>query len=156
MSKKNELKSCPHCGGTELRIFSQFNDETKHSTNFYIVCLNCRMRGPESFSSLSAIKTWNDLPRILKWKSEPPTISGWYYTRRNRPGKPLRIMYVKRVKKYDHRIKKWRYFMVMAKTKSEDGYIIDDLNQPDRIWAGPIQEPIKISKQKNVDVSEEK
>lgn len=31
--------------------------------------------------------------------------------------------------------------MTMAKTKSEDGYIIEDLNQTDRIWAGPIPEP---------------
>lgn len=53
------------------------------------------------------------------------------------------VMYVKREKKYDHRVKEWRYFMTLANIKSEDGRIIEDLNQSDRLWAGPIPEPVK-------------
>lgn len=33
---------------------------------------------------------------------------GWYFTRRNRPGKPLRVVYVKKEKRYDHRVKEER------------------------------------------------
>ena len=102
------------------------------------------MKGPELSGNEAAAEAWNALPRALTWSSEPPKVPGWYFTRRNRPGKPLRVMYVKREKKYDHRVKEWRYFMTLANIKSEDGRIIEDLNQPDRLWAGPIPEPGKL------------
>lgn len=138
--KEIELLPCSHCGGTDLQV--DFNGVYERH---FVRCYNhaCHMQGPEVYGRDKAAEAWNKLPRALVWTSEPPAVSGWYFTRRNRPGKPLRVMYVKRERKFDHRVKEWRYFMTLANTKSEDGYIIEDLNQPDRLWAGPIPEPGK-------------
>lgn len=107
----------------------------------YVRCHTCYMQGPEKYGKNNAAKAWNAIPRTPKWTSEPPTQPGWYFTRRNRPGKPLRVMYVKEEKRYDHRVGEERKFMTMAETRSETGYIIEELNQDDRQWAGPIPQP---------------
>ena len=133
------LKPCPHCGGTDLQV--DFNGVYERH---FVRCYNfsCHMQGPEVYGREAAAEAWNKLPRALVWSSETPTVPGWYFTRRNIPGKPLRVMYVKRERRYDHRVKKYQLFMTMANTRSEEGYIIEDLNQPDRLWAGPIPEPL--------------
>ena len=50
------------------------------------------------------------------------------------------MVYVKKEKRYDHRVKEEKEFMTMAEIRSEMGYIIEELNQDDRQWAGPIPE----------------
>lgn len=133
----SQLKPCPHCGGVNLKIiFNPFEERN------FVYCCDCLMRGPEKCGNKDrASKAWNAIPRTPKWTSEPPTQPGWYFTRRNRPGKPLRVMYVKEEKRYDHRVKEERKFMTMAETRSAEGYIIEELNQDDRQWAGPIPSP---------------
>lgn len=78
MSKEIDLKPCPHCGGTEMRIFDRLYDGHKERV-YYVVCLDCRMKGPETSSSNSAAQAWNDLPRALVWSSEPPSESGFWW-----------------------------------------------------------------------------
>ena len=138
MSKEIDLMPFPHCGGTDLQV--DFNGVYERH---FVRCYNpeCHMQGPEVYGREAAAEAWNDLPRALVWSSEPPTVQGWYFTRRKLPGKPLRLMYVKREKRFDYQGKNPRHFMTMASKKSEEGYIIENLNQPDRIWAGPIPEP---------------
>lgn len=148
MSSEIELKPCPHCGKIDLQI-----DWNGVYERHFVRCYNheCHMQGPEVYGKEAAAKAWNDLPRALAWSSEPPTIPGWYFTRLNRPGKPLRVVYVKREKRFDHQGKNPRYFMTMASLKSESGDIIENLGQPDRLWAGPIPEPLSKPKEGNDD-----
>lgn len=55
----SQLKPCPHCGGTDIRIGFNYLEE-RH----YALCRKCRMRGPEKCGDEDrAIKVWNDLPR---------------------------------------------------------------------------------------------
>lgn len=56
-------------------------------------------------------------------------------------GEAPACVYVKKEKMYDHRVKEARELMTMAEIRSEMGYIIEDLNQDDRQWAGPITAP---------------
>lgn len=134
----HKLKPCPHCGSTDLQI-----DWNGVYERHFVRCYNydCHIQGPEVYGREAAAEAWNNLPRALKWSSEPPTVHGWYFTRRKLPGKPLRLVYVKREKRFDYQGKNPRYFMTMASKKNEEGYIIENLDQPDRIWAGPIPEP---------------
>lgn len=131
----SQLKPCPHCG---RRIVDTSYNSVYEA--YYVRCVACHMRGPEKKYKAIAQRAWQDLPRQPKWTSEPPTKPGWYFTRRNRPGKPLRVVYVKKEKRYDHRVKEEREFMTMAEIRSEMGHIIEELNQDDRQWAGPIPE----------------
>lgn len=131
-----ELKPCPHCGSTDLQV-----DWNSVYECHFVRCYNCHMQGPEIYGRAKAAKAWNAIPRTPEWTSEPPTQPGWYFTRRNRPGKPLRVVYVKKEKRYDPREKEERKFMTMAETMSAEGYIIEELNQDDRQWAGPIPDP---------------
>lgn len=153
----SQLKPCPHCGSTDLQV-----DWNSVYECHFVRCYNCHMQGPEIYGREKAAEAWNNLPRRhtiypnvvdcegcperryhkdLKWTSEPPAQPGWYFTRRNRPGKPVRVVYVKEEKRFDHRVKEERKFMTMAETRSETGYIIEELNQDDRQWAGPIPSP---------------
>lgn len=64
MDKKREieLKLCPHCGGTDLRI--GFNAVGERH---YVVCSCCLMRGPEKLGDEDrAAKYWNALPRKVE------------------------------------------------------------------------------------------
>ena len=134
-----KLKTCPHCGSTNVGALYHIIDEMH-----YVCCNDCHMRGPEKKYKAIAQRAWQALPRQPKWTSESPTKPGWYFTRRNRPGKPLRVVYVKKEKRYDHRVKEERELMTMAEIRSEMGYIIEELNQDDRQWAGPIPEPREV------------
>lgn len=130
----SHLKPCPYCG--ENTLVPRYD-----GGRCFVICLSCEMRGPAESKMNDAKYAWNAIPRTPEWTSEPPTQTGWYFTRRNRPGKPLRVMYVKEEKRYDHRVKEERKVMTMAETRSETGYIIEELNQDDRQWAGPIPDP---------------
>lgn len=131
-----QLKPCPHCGSTNVGTLYHIIGEM-----CYVCCNDCHMRGPEKKYKAIAQRAWQALPRKPEWTSESPTRPGWYFTRRNHPGKPLRVVYVKEEKRYDRRVKEERNVMTMAKTRSETGYIIEELNQDDRQWAGPISMP---------------
>lgn len=120
MSDEIELKPCPACGG-----YPEIGGNVD-GTEVWIACGNlrkCRMGGPTRSTVEEAARAWNDLPRALVWSSEPPTVPGWYFTRRKFPGKPLRLVYVKREKRFDYQGKNPRHFMTMACKKSEEGYI---------------------------------
>ena len=75
MSKEIELKPCPYCGETDLRIGYNAICE-RH----YVVCASCLMRGPEKCADKKrAAKAWNGLPGALEWSSEPPSEPGFYW-----------------------------------------------------------------------------
>lgn len=131
-----QLKTCPYCDSTNVGTLYRIVDEM-----YYVRCSDCNMRGPEEKYKAIAQRAWQALPRQPKWTSESPTKPGWYFTRLNRPGRPLRVVYVKKEKMYDHRVKEERELMTMAEIRSEMGYIIEELNQDDRQWAGPITAP---------------
>lgn len=132
-----QLKPCPHCGSTNVGALYHIVDEM-----YYVCCNDCHMRGPEKKYKAIAQRAWQALPRQPKWTSEPPTKPGWYFTRRNSPGYPIRVMYVKQEEKVDYRVKppEVKMLWTMAGIKGEDGYNIVDLHQDDRQWAGPIPE----------------
>ena len=132
----SQLKPCPHCGGNKCSARIDFLNG-----GFYVGCPDCGMRGPNLSVKVLAIIAWNDIPRNLKWTSEPPTQPGWYFTRRNSPGYPVRVTYVKQEERYSRKLKKDAMYFTMAQTEDDDGYVIDDLNQNDRQWAGPITNP---------------
>lgn len=136
-NNSSQLKSCPHCGNS-LYVSIEYSGIYE---KFFVRCPKCRMSGPLVEDKHAAAEAWNSLPRTPKWTSESPTQPGWYFTRRNRPGKPLRVVYVKEEKRYDHRVKEERKVMTMSETRSAEGYIIEELNQDDRQWAGPINMP---------------
>ena len=46
MSSEIELKPCPYCGGTEMRIFDRLPYDGHKDLVYYVVCLDCRMKGP--------------------------------------------------------------------------------------------------------------
>lgn len=53
-----KLKPCPHCGGTDLRVY--WNDiYEKH----YVRCHACHMQGPEIYGREAAADAWNAIPR---------------------------------------------------------------------------------------------
>ena len=131
----SELKPCPACGGTDLIIYG------KGSEKHYVRCHGCDMQGPEIYGRDKAAAAWNALHRTPEWTSEPPTQPGWYFTRRNSPGYPVRVTYVKQEERYSRKLKKDAMYFTMAQTEDDDGYVIDDLNQDERQWAGPITNP---------------
>lgn len=98
-----QLKPCPACDSTNVGTLYRIVDEM-----YYVRCSDCNMRGPEKKYKAIAQRAWQALPRQPKWTSESPKKPGWYFTRRNRPGKPLRVVYVKKEKRYDHRVKEER------------------------------------------------
>mgnify|MGYP004524294341 CR=1 FL=1 len=57
----NQLKPCPHCGGTNIHI-----GYDSLLGILYGICHNCWMRGPSERDYYTAQKTWNKLPRSLK------------------------------------------------------------------------------------------
>lgn len=144
MSNELELKPCPYCGGEDLLTVWKGDDIFCH-----VECSYCEMSGQAALEESDAIDLWNYMPRVLVWSSEPPNIPGWYFTHPNRPGNPLGVVYVKREKRFDIHGKNPRYFMTMASLKSEIGDIIENLGQPDRLWAGPIPEPLSKPKEAN-------
>lgn len=131
----SQLKPCPYCGDTDLIIYG------KGSEKHYVRCHGCDMQGPEIYGRDKAAAAWNALHRTPEWTSEPPTQPGWYFTRRNSPGYPVRVTYVKQEERYSRKLKKDAMYFTMAQTEDDDGYVIDDLNQDDRQWAGPIPSP---------------
>lgn len=130
----SQLKPCPYCG--ENTLVPRYDDG-----RCFVICLSCEMRGPAESKMDDAKYAWNAIPRTPEWTSEPPTQPGWYFTRRNSPGYPVRVTYVKQEERYSRKLKKDAMYFTMAQTEDDDGYVIDDLNQDDRQWAGPIPYP---------------
>lgn len=54
-----QLKPCPACGGTDIRIGFDCLEE-----RYYALCCDCRMRGPAKCGDEDRAKdAWNSLPR---------------------------------------------------------------------------------------------
>ena len=145
MSEEIKLLPCPACND-EASILENVIDNPWGGdiTVYSVQCTRCGLLTGKYGYKRQALEDWNAIPRALRWSKETPKKQGWYFTRRDIPSKPLRVMYVKQEKRFDHRVKEFRHVMTMADTKSEDGYIIEDLDQQDRIWAGPIPEPKEV------------
>lgn len=76
----------------------------------------------------------------LTWTHETPTVPGWYFMRVCLPGKPLRVLHVhKRPKGYAG-----AGLLCVAAIKSEHWTILQEVDMTDRIWAGPIPEPVAL------------
>lgn len=54
----NQLKPCPHCGGTDL----QADWNSVYEVHF-VRCYNCHMQGAEIYGRDKAADAWNSLPR---------------------------------------------------------------------------------------------
>lgn len=78
MSKLKALAPCPYCGNPDIARLGETPDA--------LWCPKCCTQGPRDHwkgSSLSDIDAWNVLPRRLRWTSEKPTESGYYWYRRD-------------------------------------------------------------------------
>ena len=67
MDKKREieLKPCPYCGGTEMRVFDKYYSGAI-ARAYYVICFDCWMKGPELSGSEAAAEAWNNLPRKVE------------------------------------------------------------------------------------------
>lgn len=74
----------------------------------------------------------------MKWTSEPPRKTGWYfYQRIDFPGYPIRVGVVKTVYYNDK-----GYLAVCENWETNNGFCIADITCKHR-WAGPIPEPVE-------------
>jgi hypothetical protein len=76
----------------------------------------------------------------LQWTHELPDTEGWYFMRVMRPGKPLRVVNIHRIPAKPRRAGSG--CLCVSATKSEDGFLLNELSTENRMWAGPIPEPI--------------
>ena len=75
------------------------------------------------------------------WTHNPPTCPGWYWTQNRERGHPVRVVWVD----YDLYLVKGKQekHLGLAATKTAERYL-RDLHQPQRVWAGPIFEPVDL------------
>lgn len=73
------IMPCPSCGSDYNLLLDCFYPE--RGPRYYVTCEICRTNGPECESKAWAIKTWNNMPRKLRWTTEPPAQAGWYFLR---------------------------------------------------------------------------
>ena len=107
------LLPCPACG-EEADIFDSFERDGKG--HVAIGCLTTSEHG----SREKAAASWNALPRVLEWTTEPPKVPGWYWNRsKNYPNEACII-----------RVSKYRIEQLARMGCS-----------PNEQWAGPIPEP---------------
>lgn len=132
----SQLKPCPHCCSSDLQV-----DWNSVYECHFVRCYNCHMQGPEIYGRENAAEAWNNLPRILEWKSEDPTEPGWYIMRKtepypDKPNPELCFHYHHTSKGFKHCIA----FFNDAKIDSEQGAICKDHNGK-FMFAGPIPAP---------------
>lgn len=67
MDKKREIElmPCPHCGGREIRVFDKYYSGAI-ARAYYVICFDCRMKGPELSGNEAAAEAWNKLPRKVE------------------------------------------------------------------------------------------
>lgn len=67
MDKKREIElmPCPHCGGREIRVFDKYYSGAI-ARAYYVICFDCRMKGPELSGNEAAAEAWNNLPRKVE------------------------------------------------------------------------------------------
>ena len=67
MDKKREIElmPCPHCGGREIRVFDKYYSGAI-ARAYYVICFDCRMKGPELSGSEAAAEAWNNIPRKVE------------------------------------------------------------------------------------------
>ena len=134
----NGLNPCPYCGYSRASLV-----DDHMLGGFFVFCPSCDMSGPRGESQLEAENAWNTLISPFKWTSEPPKVPGWYFTRKDAHGYPVRVVFVKEEDRFSRKLKKGGMFFTMARTEEDESYIIDDFIQDDWKWAGPIPEPKK-------------
>ena len=59
------LRPCPHCGGREIRVFDKYYSGAI-ARAYYVICFDCRMKGPELSGNEAAAEAWNNLPRKVE------------------------------------------------------------------------------------------
>ena len=118
---QEKLMPCPCCDETKSLFFYDYPTGT-----FAVCCANCGMRGPAlGYSKEDATRTWNALPRRLRFSKEKPTEPGWYWHGKYKPS------IVRVVTPSSGR-------MFYCISGYPDQY---DVLNDDGEWAGPIQEP---------------
>lgn len=124
-----KLKPCPHCVGTNLRVY--WNDiYGKH----YVRCHTCHMQGAEIYGRDKAAEAWNSIPRAITWTKETPMQPGWYWIKE--PGKGVEII---RVEKYFGLEDKFIAFFL----ETESSKFLHELSQG-TMYAGPIPDPKEV------------
>ena len=56
-----EIKLCPFCKSSDVSV--DRIDIGRDSEEYYVICTDCVMTGPDAVSERIAIKMWNELPR---------------------------------------------------------------------------------------------
>ena len=115
------LLPCPACG-EEADIFDSFERDGKGhvAIGWSAYCTRGCLTTSEHGSREKAAASWNALPRVLEWTTEPPKVPGWYWNRsKNYPNEACII-----------RVSKYRIEQLARMGCS-----------PNEQWAGPIPEP---------------
>ena len=58
--KNQEIMSCPFCKSLDVEVD---HIEFEGIKEYYIMCNDCVLTGPDAISKRIAIKSWNELPR---------------------------------------------------------------------------------------------
>ena len=122
-----KLKPCPACGtpGDTLEVYPV-------KDGFYqVVCWDCFMRETRRLSPDKAIKTWNAMPRPLRWTKEPPTKPGYYWHEKDHEKQPV---YVFRAATPEGEKALYTHFF-------GEGDVVHKIERMSGKWAGPIPEP---------------
>lgn len=56
---KEELKSCPFCGGTALELDDDLLPSVGLCYNHWVCCIPCEIEGPRGATREEAIEKWN-------------------------------------------------------------------------------------------------
>lgn len=65
---------CPHCWSDDI-------GSTNDGHDFWVFCRKCTTSGPMAGTEYDAFIAWDALPRALRWTTEPPKVSWWYWVR---------------------------------------------------------------------------
>lgn len=76
MSEK--IMPCPFCGSENLGIRVNPVEKSWNAMSA-VACKDCYAQGPTVPGDDAAIKSWNRMPRVLRWTKEPPAKPGWYW-----------------------------------------------------------------------------
>jgi len=69
----DELKSCPHCKGTDITLVYCMAQFGRNPEAYQFVCDKCGLQSPRGATEANARDLWNGLPRDNKpnWKDAP-------------------------------------------------------------------------------------
>lgn len=117
---------------------SESLDIDKKNGCYQVFCKNCLASGPIAETLPTAMTTWNKIPRIPSFqKNVLPRKKGWYFSKIDEKGKPVRVFYVRPQKMFDRHTGRMRPYMMAFSTMTEEcGFIIEEHND-ERLWSGP-------------------